>query len=419
MRDDWIFKLAIAVGVIAFAWRLITYPAPSSQSRFTSTPELVLENHFNRARLDKNHIAAAVIATALQQDHYHDHGGWHRISDALMGVDDPITAIERWKSLALNDPDSIVDREGNPVLDDENKQWLRTFFEKTGGEPFVAYYLGVKLLVEDRDELAHSSFQTALDGFSSLVDNTPQHATLWDRLYVARSAMRVRRVESCASALRDLENHIEKTLTRKQRQNTRALIRSIGRTWINNSNMDEGIRVWKQLNNDLLEDNSPFAVIQEWGGYARGTDPNQEPEIRLGVTLVIWDVLDQIEPHDPDASKVEYLDYLEFFVYRARNVGASDLADLAAHRIYDAHPAILSGSPPEDTLNRMARYEALIGNRDAMYDALDLALEQRMIDPNALYSRPAFNPFRDEPRFQQIMDDAVALSEGQRRLRSN
>ncbi|MHC4976115.1 MAG: hypothetical protein ACYTF7_05855 [Planctomycetota bacterium] len=416
MRDDWIFKLAIIAGLLAFSWRLLTFPTPNNQQQFTSPPETRIGREANRAERNGRHVDAAVLFTALQKDQYNNHNGWHRISDALAIDENPLAAMGRWRSLATGSPQSIIDENGEPILDDDHVGWLREFFDDTGGEAFVAYYLGVKLIDKDNVNLSTTSFKNAFDGFSALVHENPQNATLWDRLYVARSAMRLQLTGRCADALLDLERFMASEISEDDRNRNSGIVRAIGRTWMNNDNMQEGLRVWKSLSEDRLRSADPLNVIREWANYVRGTNPDQEPEIRYAVALTIWDTIEQIHPDDPLAQTPEFLDTLEFFVYRARNVGASDIETEAGTRLYNTFTRITSADDSLDVLSRKARYEAIAGNAEPMYSTLRELQEHPDLDHIDFYrmldSRPAFNPYRDDERFQQILARTAEAAEG-------
>jgi hypothetical protein len=407
MRDDWIFKAAIIAGLIAFVWRIATFPAPAQVNTANATRGQQIQRNFRQAFNNEDFIAAAVFATILQQDRYFNHGGWFAISDALANDPDPATSLQRWKDRALNAPESITQDDSRSAVTDEQIAWLQEFFNHTGGEFFVAYYLGVKLIGMEQPQISIASFNHAADGFVKFLAEQPEHATLWDRLYTARSYMRLEENTLAAGALRDLESFSNTKVTPKERLAFRDFFRSVGRTWINAGYLDEGVRVWKQINASFLQEANPVTVVEEWNRYGNSNLLQQEPELAPGLVTVIWDIYEQIESNDPRAQTTLFLDMLEAFIYRAESAGEDSIRQLAAARLRQAFNNTYFDPRANESLNRLARYEAILGNQQKMYQALEQALRLDQLDPHNLMARPAFNPYREEPRFKKIVSQAV------------
>ena len=413
MRDDWIFRTAIAIGLIAFIWRLLTFPAPAQQfpaANLTTNQRFMQQ--IDLAINEKDFIYAAVLATVQQQEQYTNHGGWHAISDALVKDPHSDTVLSRWKAQCLETHARAIDEEEQSLLTSDDRDWLREFFEKTGGESFVAYYLGVKLLARDHPDEAQQAFRHAKDGFQTLLNEQPEHATLWDRLYVARSYMRLRMNDEAASALRDLEQFFDSEHTQEDDfLQARGLIRAMGRTWINAGYQDQGVRTWIRINEALREQIDPLRIVQEWHRYGNPGLFDQETGLAEGVVAAMWDVLQHIDLHDTNLNTIEFHNALESLVYRAANTVLTDIEHQAIARLRAAHEQHYQGHEPDEALNRLARFEALLGNRERMYEALEKALARDALTPHQLISMPAFNAYREEPRFQRILDEAVQASQ--------
>ena len=219
--------------------------------------------------------------------------------------------------------------------------------------------------------------------------------------------MRLRQYDDAATALQDLESFYHSQHTQNDEfVQARGIFRAIGRTWINAGFQEEGVRVWKQINASLKQQIDLLRIAQEWAQYGSGALFEQEPGLDVGVVVAMWDALQQIELRNSNSNTIEFHNMLELLVNRAINAGLSDIQQQASALLREAHEQMYHGNEPDHALKSLALYEAMLGNRDLMYEALEKALARNALNPNQMMSSPAYAPFRQEARFQKILRNA-------------